>query len=183
MTEQVPGHENWFNCNGEEDRGCFKPACDDGPRNKEFSHGFGSRYEFPLPEVENAPIPSQMEDNQKNYKSENVAWMIEMFASVLGVNKSNICFRYENNQPNQRCQTFETTNTELPNKEGNIVVCHPGGTYYPPECGEKLNGRQMVKSPELERYEQAAKKSELLKLYQDNSPAQIEYFQPLCPEN
>lgn len=181
-SPHVPGHENWFHCDGELDRGCFKPACDDGPRNKEFSHGFGSRYEFPLPEVENAPVPSQMEDNQKNYKSKNLQWMMEMFAGILGVEPEQVCFRYENNQPEGRCQPIDGVETELPTTKPNIYVCHPGGApVYPPECGGKLNGRSMVKSEELRRYEEAAKKSELLKLYEENSPANIKYFNPLCP--
>ena len=179
---EVSGHENWYQCDGELDRGCFTPACKDGPRNKEFGHGFGSRYEFPLPKVENAPVPSQMEDLQKNYKAENVSWMIEMFAQILGSDPSEVCFRYENNQPSERCQPIPNppVNTKLPTKKGNITVCHPGGSSYPPECGGKLNGRQMVKSEELKRYEEAAKRSELLKLYEDNSPAGIKYFNPIC---
>lgn len=133
------GHENWYQCDG---------TCTDQPR--------GARYEFPLPEVKNAPVPSQAD-----YEPKNVAWLIEMFASILGTEKENIALRYENNTPKD--------------KDDDIEVKHPGDKLYYPEAAKCI-----AKSPEQVRYEQFAKKSALLKLYQDNSPAKITYFNPTC---
>jgi len=146
-SEHVPGHENWFHCDG---------VCEDAPRNREFSHGFGSRYEFPLPEVENAPVPSNAD-----YSPKNVAWLIEMFAAIVGVDESQVCLLYENNTPKDRGD--------------DIYVCHPQDKLYYDEAA-----KCRPKSPEQERYEEFAKKSALLKLYEENSPAGIQYFQPLC---
>lgn len=144
----IPGHENWYECNG---------VCPDPPRNKVFSNGFGSRYQFPLPTVKGAPVPSVAD-----YSPTNVAWMIEFFANMIGTNKSQTVFRYENNTPDD--------------KTDDIFVSHPGGTYLPTvtQC--------RVKKDNMKAYEAAAKKSPLLKLYMDNSPAKIEYFQDRCPD-
>ena len=144
----IPGHVNWYECNG---------ICSDPPRNRDFpGQGFGSRYQFPLPEVKGAPVPSVA-----NYKPTNVAWMIEFFANMLGKHKNQVVFRYENNTPND--------------KTDDIFVSHPGGTYLP----DAMKCR--VKKPDMIAYEEAAKKSALLKLYMDNSPAKITYFQDKCP--
>ena len=145
----IPSHQNWYECNG---------VCSDPPRNKEFPiSGFGSRYEFPLPVVKNAPVPSNA-----NYNPTNVAWMIEFFADILGTTKDQIAFRYENNTPLD--------------PDDDIFVSHPGGTYLPNAQACK------AKSKEQKIYEAAAKKSVLLKLYQDNSPANITYFDDPCPD-
>lgn len=112
------------------------------------------QYEWPLPEIPAAPKPSQA-----NYDPRNVAWMIEMFASVLGKSHTEIQFQYENNTPND------------PNDD--IVVEHPDDKLYWPD----YNTGRLAKSPEQERYEMYAKQSARLKLFQDNSPAGIEYFQ------
>ncbi len=111
-------------------------------------------YEFPLPEVPNAPVPSEAD-----YSPKNVAWLIEFFAGILGNRASELTFRYENNTPSV--------------KEDDILVEHPGDKLY----FEDTQG--LTKSYELIRYEEAAKKSKRLKLFQDNSPANIDYFQPL----
>lgn len=158
----VPGHENWFHCDGEKDRGTCTdtPACSDGPR--------GARYEFPLPKIPGAPVPSKA-----NYSPENVAWMIEMFASIISPTRdeSEICFRYENNDTEGRCLPVEET-------ENHIEVCHPGDKLYFDEHADC----NRPKSIEQERYEVAAKKSALLKLYEENSPANIQYFNPICED-
>jgi len=112
------------------------------------------KYEFPLPEVPNAPKPSKAD-----YSPENVAWLIEFFAGILGKSTSELTLQYENNTPSI--------------KEDDILVSHPGDKLY----FEDTQGKP--KSPELIRYEAAAKKSKRLKLFQDNSPANIYYFQPL----
>lgn len=148
MTE-VHGHQNWYQCNG---------ICQDGPRNKIFPvKGFASRYQFPLPTVTGAPVPSQAD-----YSQTNVAWEIEMFANILGVDKSRVALRYENNTPDDTSD--------------DIVVSHPGGTYLP-----AAGACNFTKSPEQRRYETAAKKSSRLKLYMNNSPAGIKYFNQICP--
>jgi hypothetical protein len=116
------------------------------------------QYEFPLPEVPGAPVPSQA-----NYSPQNVAWMIEMFMLVLGLDpetsddRARILFRYENNTPSIKSDDIfvghHDPNTYLPDKQ----KCYPD-------------------TPELIAYEKAAKKSSILKLFQDESPAGIEYF-------
>lgn len=142
--------ENWYQCNG---------ICQDGPRNKIFAKtGYGSRYQFPLPVVPNAPVPSKAD-----YSQENVAWEIEMFANILGTDKSLISFRYENNTPDD--------------KTDDIFVSHPGGTYLP-----QATACNFTKSDAQKKYEAAAKKSSILKTYQDNSPAGIKYFNKICPD-
>ena len=141
-------HENWFQCDG---------TCTNPPRNRKFSHGFGSRYEFPLPKVKNAPVPSKADYSQKN-----VAWLIEMFANMLGVEHTEITLRYENNTPDDKTDDIEVT--------------HPNDKLYLPT----QNACQYRKSEALKQYERAAKKSKLLKLYEENSPAQINYFKPIC---
>lgn len=86
-----------------------------------------------------------------NYSPENVAPLLEGFASFIGNGTSEAQFVYANGE----------------------TVSHPGGTHLVAPCS-------MEKSPELIRYETAAQKSVLLKLFQDNSPAGIEYFDDLC---
>lgn len=111
-------------------------------------------YEFPLPEVAGAPVPSQA-----NYEPQNVAWLIEMFASILGEDKTSLIMRYENNTPN--------------NKEDDIYVRHPNDGLYYDEAVRKGH----VGSPEQTRYEIYAKKSARLQAYMEASPANITYFQ------
>jgi hypothetical protein len=145
----APGHVNWYQCNG---------VCTDPPRNKVFPQsGFGSRYQFPLPTVKGAPVPSVA-----NYDPKNVAWMIEFFAQIVGKKPSELEFRYENNTPDD--------------KTDDIFVKHPGGSYLP-----DASACNFQKSPALLKYEAAAKNSPRLKLYMDHSPANIKYFQPICP--
>jgi hypothetical protein len=110
------------------------------------------QYEFPLPEVPNAPVPSQA-----NYDSRNVAWMIEMFAQILGQNHTDLRFRYENNTPSILWD--------------DIYVEHPNDKLYLTD-----KAKCYPDTPELDLYEEKAKKSSILKLFQDNSPAGIEYF-------
>lgn len=132
-------HPNWYECNGK---------CPDQPR--------GNRYEFPLPEVKNAPVPSTA-----NYSQTNVAWVIEMFAGILGQSEKKIALRYENNTPND--------------KTDDIIVTHPGDKLYYEDAA-----KCRAPSKEYLAYERAAKKSKTLKLYMENSPAGIQYFQPIC---
>jgi len=112
------------------------------------------QYEFPLPVVPGAPVPSQAD-----YSQENVAPLIEFFAQMLvGYNKDDLKLWYENNTPNDRTD--------------DIFVTHPGGTYLP--VPEQCSG----KSPEMKKYEKYAKKSKILKKFEKYSPAGITYFQP-----
>lgn len=111
-------------------------------------------YPWPLPEVPGAPVPSKA-----NYDPKNVAPLIESFASLLGKQRTQLIFRYENNTPND--------------KTDDIFVKHPNDKAYLPDYLAAHKG----KSPEQTRYEMFAKKSTRLKLFQDNSPAKIKYFQ------
>lgn len=149
VTTTVPGHKNWYQASD--------GKADDQPRNKKFSHGFGTRYEFPLPEVKNAPVPSTAD-----YSQENVAWLIEFFANMFS-NKTytELALRYENNTPTD-CSD-------------DIVVKHPQDKLYLPEASKCRS-----KSKALKEYEKRAKKSKVLKLYEKHSPANIDYFNPLC---
>lgn len=135
-----PFHDNWYKCDG---TACPPPV-------------HGATYQFPLPEVIGAPVPSRADYNPKN-----CAWLIEFFGQILSQDPSTLELRYENNTPK--------------NPNDDIFVRHPGGSYLPDKqkCGPK--------SDAMRTYEIAAKKSKLLKLYQDHSPAGIKYFQPICP--
>jgi|LSQX01.3.fsa_nt_gb hypothetical protein len=110
------------------------------------------QYEFPLPKVANAPVPSKA-----NYKPENVAWLIELFAQTLGQSHTDLKFRYENNTPD--------------NPHDDIFVTHPHDKLY---LAEKALCRP--ESSEMLHYESKARQSSILKLFQNNSPAGIEYF-------
>ena len=139
----APKHPNWYHCDG---------VCEDPPR--------GARYEFPLPEVKGAPVPSQAD-----YSPQNVAWLVEFLADMIGQSHTGISLKYENNTPNDT--------------QDDIIVNHPqDGLYWP-----AAHACNFEKSPEQKRYEKFAKKSKLLKLYAEHSPAQIEFFQPICNEN
>ena len=120
-------------------------------------------YQFPLPEVAGAPVPSTAD-----YSSQNCAWLIEFFAHVLSVSFNepfshmDVSLKYENNTPG------DTTD--------DITVVHPNDKFYLPE-----EGRCRDKSRELLRYEAAAKKSQRLKDFEKESPAGIKYFDDMCP--
>lgn len=112
------------------------------------------KYTFPLPVVPGAPIPSKA-----NYDPKNVAPLIEAFASILDKKRTQLTFKYENNDPL--------------NPTDRILVKHPNDKAYLPA----YLAAHSTKSPEQIKYETAAKKSDILKLFQDNSPANIKYFQ------
>jgi hypothetical protein len=111
------------------------------------------KYDFPL--TNNRPVPSKAD-----YSQENVAPLIEGFAGVLGYGPTELKFVYENNTPDDR--------------DDDIEVTHPGDKSY------SVDPCSLEPSSAMRRYEQFAKRSALLKLFQDNSPANIIYFQPLC---
>ena len=110
------------------------------------------KYDWPLADNDNLPKPSTA-----NYEPKNVAWMIEMFAKSLSKNPDELIFLYENNTP----EVYED----------DIAVSHPLDRLYLPEKQEfqEKSNEQLV-------YEEYAKGSVRLKLFQDNSPANIEYF-------
>lgn len=110
------------------------------------------KYDWPLADNDNLPKPSNA-----NYSPKNVAWMIEMFAKSLSRNPDELVFLYENNTPKIYAD--------------DIAVSHPLDRLYLPEKQEFQE-----KSNELLLYEEYAKVSNRLKLFQDNSPAKIEYF-------
>ncbi len=116
-------------------------------------------YNWPLADLgSKAPVPSRA-----NYSPKNVAPLIEFFASILSVDKSRLVLKYENNTPQ--------------NLNDDISVRHPMDKDY---LGPYRNEHK-VKSNEQMRYEDAAKKSARLIAFQDNSPAQITYFQTTKP--
>lgn len=114
---------------------------------------FPYTYEFPLPEVEGAPVPSQAD-----YSPRNVAPLIESFATILGEDKTSLRFRYENNTPG--------------NKDDDIIVSHPNDGDYLDQAIE----RGQVPNSQMERYVEMAKASERLRVYMEASPANITYF-------
>jgi hypothetical protein len=113
-------------------------------------------YDFPLVEIENAPVPSTA-----NYDEKNCAWLIEFFGNIIDISSDQITLRYENNTPE--------------NREDDIFVSHPNDGEYLPALQDRL--RQEGKSEELLYYESKAKESSILKLFEENSPANIKYFQ------
>lgn len=118
------------------------------------------KYDFPLKPVSH---PSRAD-----YSKDNVAPLIEGFGGILGDAPNSLELLYEN-----RTQTSGTIISG--SISGYTVVTYPtsGGPFGVDPC-------KLPKSPALLRYETAARKSSLLKLFQDNSPANIKYFQPLC---
>ena len=132
--------------------------CPDPPR--------GHRYQTPLPEVKGAPVPSVA-----NYNPQNLCWEFEFFGNLLGIDPRRLVLRYENNTPDI--------------KTDDIFVQYPDPDVNQAEndniCMDKANACNFKKSKELKLYETYAKKSKLLKLYMDNSPAEITYFNQICP--
>lgn len=116
------------------------------------------KFDFPLKNVPGAPVPSQAD-----YSPQNVAWLIEMFAAAWGKDKTKIIFHYENNTPDDPYD--------------DIFVQHPndGRMYYAEEVYKRHTASS--KSEELIHYEEHAKASARLRLYEKYSPANIEYFQ------
>lgn len=113
------------------------------------------QYEFPLPKVNGAPVPSRAD-----YSPENCAWLIEMFAQVLGTSHTDLRLRYENNTPDNRLD--------------DIFVEHPNDALYLTE--ESLCRPE---SPEMFKYKQKAQGSARLKKFEEFSPAGIKYFKDL----
>jgi hypothetical protein len=111
-------------------------------------------YEWPLPEVPNAPVPSKAD-----YSPQNLAPIIESFAQILGTHYMALTFVYENNTHKD--------------KNDDIFVQHPNDKTY---LRDYLNDHK-DKSDALLRYEIAAKKSSRLALFERESPAKIKYFQ------
>jgi hypothetical protein len=110
-------------------------------------------YEYPLPNRSNSG-PSGAD-----YSSKNVAPLIEFFANILGKDPSELQMNYDDKSVGI---------------EGSVIsVRHPGDNSYLNNYVSKHN----VKSPQQAQYEKAAKNSQRLKKYQDESPAGIEYFQ------
>lgn len=122
-------------------------------------------YKFPLEDNVKLPSPSRA-----NYDNKNIAWMIEMFASIFGKSKNGIVMKYENNSSRNKNNNIYVQHPEEPQ---NIYVQHPNDKSYYDDAiknGHKLN-------PEMERYNMHAKKSQRLLNYMESSPAKIEYFQ------
>ena len=111
------------------------------------------KYDFPLAENEKYPKPSNA-----NYEPKNVAWLIEFFASFVGYGHDQLIMHYENN-------THQETNDDK-------YVAHPLDKLY---FYEELEKRK-EKSTEMVVYELYAKRSATLINFEENSPANIQYF-------
>jgi hypothetical protein len=94
--------------------------------------------------------PYLTEKNLDDYDPTNLAWMMEFFGNILGVSYTQIGFLYENSTD---------------------VIQHPQDKEYLPEASQPK-----AKTPEMLKYEMYAKRSRLLKKFQDESPANITYF-------
>lgn len=124
------------------------------------------KYDYPLKEIDKAPKPSNA-----NYEPKNVAWLIEFFASVLANSSMSTLFtskiydemimHYENNTPDDPYD--------------DIYVGHPLDKTYIYEEMEK----RKEKSTELLIYEFYAKRSARLINFEENSPANIKYFEEI----
>jgi hypothetical protein len=112
------------------------------------------KYDFPL--TNDKPVPSQA-----NYDPKNVAWLIEQMAQVLGQNHTDLRFRYENNTPDKPYD--------------DIYVEHPNDRLY---LWEKARC-DTTDNPDMMRYERRAKQSTRLRIFEENSPAEIEYFKDI----
>ena len=111
-------------------------------------------YKYDLPN--RLPTPSKA-----NYSPQNTAWLIEFFANTLTSKiHTELKLRYENNSP--------------ANKGSDILVSHPQDKIYLPE---KESKPKKSNNSEMVRYESFAKQSSILKLFEENSPADIKYFQ------
>lgn len=119
------------------------------------------KYDWPL--TANKPVPSRAD-----YSEENVASLIKSFGFILGRDPNTIALRYEMNTPTDRTD--------------DQIVRYAGSA---PPCGNKLPFREDLpgKNTPMDRYERRAKRSRILKKFQDNSPANIVYFQPYDPCN
>lgn len=116
-------------------------------------------YKYPWPLTANRPQPSGAD-----YSEENVAQLIKSFALILGREPSEIALRYE-------------ANTPAPQTSDDIIVGWAGSA---PPCRDAVPFREDLpgRNVAMDRYTRAAKRSRILKKFQDNSPAGIVYFQP-----
>lgn len=101
-----------------------------------------------------APLPTDQAESKANYSPQNVAPMIEGFAQILGVDKSEVMFLYGDEQNSK-------------------AVTHPGDKDYLPGYDPDEKGDPSVS---MSRYEFFAKRSARLKKFMEESPAEIEYF-------
>lgn len=104
----------------------------------------GSWYSYP------DDNPREGQSSKADYSAANVAPLIEMFAAILGVERTQVQLVYPENP--------------VPG-----AVSHPDDREYP-------FNKTPAKSSDLLRYEEAAKRSSRLKLFMDNSGAGIDYF-------
>tara|TARA_Y100000034_G_scaffold100876_1_gene124742 strand:- start:337 stop:621 length:285 start_codon:yes stop_codon:yes gene_type:complete len=84
--------------------------------------------------------------------------LIEFFAEILGEDHADLRLWYENNSPD--------------NRGDDIILAHPLDRLYLPE-----QTRCREPSAAILKYEAFAKRSLILKKFEENSPANIEYFQ------
>lgn len=85
-----------------------------------------------------------------NYNPDNSAWLFEFFAPIFGTTKTNLVLVHANG----------------------LQVINSG-----PDALPTYKAAHSIKSPEILRYEAAAKKSARLTAHETASPANIKYFQ------
>jgi len=125
-----------------------------------------SWYKYDWPLTANKPVPSQAD-----YSPENVAPLIRSLASILGYSPDELTLRYEAN----------TSNVPFPQKDDDIVVGYAGDGVGQP-CRRKVRGTpELPGRKAIQVYNRKARISKRLKKFQDNSPANIEYFQEYDP--
>lgn len=116
------------------------------------------QYDFPL--TNKGPTPSRARYTREDGRATpEVSWLIEFFAKILGESHLDLKMWYENNSPE--------------NRGDDIIIGHPGDKLYLPDETTCRNP-----SSAILRYEEFAKRSAILKKFEENSPANIEYFQP-----
>ena len=118
-------------------------------------------YEYDFPLTNRGPTPSQANYTREDgAASEGVSWLIEFFAQILGESHTDVRFWYENNSPE--------------NRTDDIILGHPGDKLYLPDV---VPFELRNPTSAMLKYERYAKRSSILKKFEENSPANITYFQ------
>jgi len=113
-------------------------------------------YDFPLTATK--PHPSTA-----TYGGSRTDALIKSAATMLSIDPERVTLRYDNNKPDRSDQ---------------IDVTYGGN---PKACSVKPKHPELPGTNPMAKYNKRAKRSKTLKKFQDNSPANIEYFQPFNP--
>ena len=121
-------------------------------------------YEYDFPLTNKGPTPSQARYTRPDGQtSEGICWLIEFFAKYVlaDVSHEDLRMWYENNSPE--------------NRGDDIILAHALDKLHLPEA-------EACRAPtsKMIKYNQVAKRSRILKLFEENSPAGIKYFQNNC---